>query len=168
MEEVIDKMTSRDTKERLWGVERLQTFLDQSQKGLSANEVLNLMDASMPLLRDNNHKVCQGILHALTSATTVSGEHFKMHLNQLIPAIIERLGDNKQSVRDAGRRLLLALMEVFMHSTIIRKISFFVHTIITCKLVTKNRGHNFVPNSQAFICLPCGPCLLSILSSKHM
>lgn len=123
MEEVIDKLTRRDTKERLLGVERLQTFLDHSQKGLSANEVLNLVDASMPLLRDNNHKVCQGILHALTFATTISGEHFKLHFNQLVPAIIERLGDNKQSVRDAGRRFLLAFMEVFMHSTLVGKIS---------------------------------------------
>lgn len=123
MEEVIDKLTRRDTKERLLGVERLQTFLDHSQKGLSANEVLNLVDASMPLLRDNNHKVCQGILHALTSATTISGEHFKLHFNQLVPTIIERLGDNKQSVRDAGRRFLLAFMEVFMHSTLVGKIS---------------------------------------------
>lgn len=121
MEEVIDKMTRRDTKERLLGVEKLQTFLDQSQKSLSANEVLNLVDASMPLLRDNNHKVCQGILHALTSAATLSGEHFKLHFNQLVPAIIERLGDSKQSVRDAGRRLLLAFMEVFMHSIVVGK-----------------------------------------------
>jgi CLIP-associating protein 1/2 len=123
MEEVIDKLTRRDTKERLLGVERLQTFLDHSQKGLSANEVLNLVDASMSLLRDNNHKVCKGILHALTSATTISGEHFKLHFNQLVPTIIERLGDNKQSVRDAGRRFLLAFMEVFMHSTLVGKIS---------------------------------------------
>lgn len=129
MEEIIDKMTRRDTKERLLGVERLQTFLDQSQKSLSANEVLNLVDASMPLLRDNNHKVCQGILHALTSAATISGEHFKLHLNQLVPPIIERLGDSKQSVRDAGRRLLLALMEVFMHSAIVGTNSSFFCTI---------------------------------------
>lgn len=121
MEEVIDKMTRRDTKERLLGVERLQTFLDRSQKSLSTNEVLNLVDASMPLLRDNNHKVCQGILHALTSATTLSGEHFKLHFNQLVPAIIERLGDSKQSVRDASRRLLLAFMEVFMHFIVVGK-----------------------------------------------
>lgn len=129
MEEIIDKMTRRDTKERLLVVERLQTFLDQSQKSLSANEVLNLVDASMPLLRDNNHKVCQGILHALTSAATISGEHFKLHLNQLVPPIIERLGDSKQSVRDAGRRLLLALMEVFMHSAIVGTNSSFFCTI---------------------------------------
>lgn len=129
MEEIINKMTRRDTKERLLGVERLQTFLDQSQKSLSANEVLNLVDASMPLLRDNNHKVCQGILHALTSAATISGEHFKLHLNQLVPPIIERLGDSKQSVRDAGRRLLLALMEVFMHSAIVGTNSSFFCTI---------------------------------------
>ena len=129
MEEIINKMTRRDTKERLLGVERLQTFLDQSQKSISANEVLNLVDASMPLLRDNNHKVCQGILHALTSAATISGEHFKLHLNQLVPPIIERLGDSKQSVRDAGRRLLLALMEVFMHSAIVGTISSFFCTI---------------------------------------
>lgn len=130
MEEVIDKMTTKDTKERLSGVERLQSLLGRSQKSLSAHEVVNLVDASMPLLRDNNYKVCEGVLHALTSVATVSGEHLKLHFNQLLPAVVERLGDSKQSVRDAGRRLLLALMEVSMHSATVGRISSFLHNIM--------------------------------------
>lgn len=106
------QLQSKDTKERMAGVERLQTLLEQCRKSLSSSETASLVDASMSLLKDNNFKVCQGALQALASAAAVAGEHLKLHFGALLPAIVERLGDSKQPVRDAGRRLLLALMEV--------------------------------------------------------
>ncbi|CAM6093819.1 unnamed protein product [Calypogeia fissa] len=112
MEEAIEQLQAKDTKERMAGVERLQTLLEQSRKGLSSNEVGNLVDASLVLLKDNNFRVSQGTLQALASAAALAGEHLKLHFNSLLPAIVERLGDGKQPVRDAGRRLLLALMEI--------------------------------------------------------
>ena len=118
MEEALEQLQGGDTKERLAGVERLQKFLDQSQKNLSEKEVMNLVDASTVLLKDNNFKVCQGTLHLLTLAAAMSGEYLKVHINQLVPAVVERLGDSKQTVRDAGRRLLLVLMEVLFTSSL--------------------------------------------------
>jgi hypothetical protein len=116
MEEAIEMVQAKDTKERMAGVERLQQLLEHSTKSLSATEVSNLVDASMALLKDNNFRVSQGALQALAFAASLSGEHLKLHFNALLPAIVERLGDGKQPVRDAARRLLLALMEVFFLS----------------------------------------------------
>jgi CLIP-associating protein 1/2 len=90
----------------------VQKFLDQNQKNLSEKEVMNLVDASSVLLKDNNFKVCQGTLHLLTLVAAMSGKYLKAHINQLVPTVVERLGDSKQTVRDADRRLLLDLMEV--------------------------------------------------------
>jgi CLIP-associating protein 1/2 len=112
MEEALELLQAKDTKERMAGVERLQALLEQSRRSLSALEVANLVDASLVLLKDNNFRVCQGTLQALASASALSSEHLKLHFNVLLPAIAERLGDGKQPVRDAARRLLLALMEV--------------------------------------------------------
>lgn len=127
MEDAIEQLQARDPKERLAGVEKLQTLLDQSRRSLSANEVQNLVDASISALRDNNFKVCQGTLHALASAAAVAGEHLKVHFNQLVPAVVERLGDSKQTVRDAGRRLLLAFMEVSCSQKRKRQFERFLH-----------------------------------------
>jgi CLIP-associating protein 1/2 len=121
MEEAIAQLQAKDTKERMAGVERLQVLLEQSRKSLSPTEVGNLVDASVSLLKDHNFRVCEGALQALASAAALAGEHLKVHFNALLPLIVERLGDGKQSVRDAGRRLLLALMEISSPTLIVER-----------------------------------------------
>ncbi|KAH7387488.1 hypothetical protein KP509_16G025400 [Ceratopteris richardii] len=121
MDEVLELLQSKDTKERMAGVERLQDLLEQSRRSLTATEVANLVDASLVLLKDNNFRICQGALQALASASALSSEHLKLHFNVLLPAIVERLGDGKQPVRDAARRLLLALMEISSPTIIVER-----------------------------------------------
>ncbi|KAG1359692.1 CLIP-associated protein [Cocos nucifera] len=111
MEEALDLARAKDAKERMAGVERHHQFLEASSKSLSLAEVASLVDCCMDLLKDGNFRISQGALQALSSAAVLSGEHFKLHLNALIPAIVERLGDGKQPVRDAARQLLLTIME---------------------------------------------------------
>jgi CLIP-associating protein 1/2 len=108
MEECFVLLRSKDTKERLQALVRAQNLAEH----LDLGEVTELTDISLDLLKDNNFKVCLGILLVLTKAVSNSGDHFKHQLNSLLPSVVERLGDGKQPVREAGRRLLLALMEV--------------------------------------------------------
>ncbi|KAL6502938.1 hypothetical protein OROHE_024106 [Orobanche hederae] len=111
MEEALELARAKDTKERMAGVERLHQLLEASRKTLLSSEVTSLVDVCLDLLKDNNFRVSQGALQALDSAAVLSGEHLKLHFNALVPAAVERLGDAKQPVRDAARRLLLTLME---------------------------------------------------------
>ena len=104
---------AKDTKERMAGVERLHHLLEASRKPLTSSEVTSLVDTCLDLLKDNsNFRVSQGGLQALASAAVLAGDNLKIHFNALVPAAVERLGDAKQPVRDAARRLLLTLMEV--------------------------------------------------------
>ncbi|GKF49331.1 CLIP-associated protein-like protein [Tanacetum coccineum] len=113
MEEALEMARSKDTKERMAGVERLHELLEASRKSLTSSEVTALVDTCLDLLKDNNNfRVSQGGLMALDSAAVLSGEHLKLHFNALVPATVERLGDSKQPVRDAARRLLITLMQV--------------------------------------------------------
>lgn len=114
MEEALELARTKDTKERMAGVERLHQLLEASRKSLTSSEVTSLVDCCLDLLKDNNFRVSQGALQALASAAVLSGEHFKLHFNALVPAVVDRLGDAKQPVRDAARRLLLTLMEVHL------------------------------------------------------
>ncbi|KAL0437301.1 UNVERIFIED_CONTAM: CLIP-associated protein [Sesamum radiatum] len=111
MEEALELARAKDTKERMAGVERLHQLLEASRKSLTPSEVTSLVDVCLDLLKDNNFRVSQGALQALASAAVLAGEHLKLHFNALVPAVVERLGDAKQPVRDAARRLLLTLME---------------------------------------------------------
>ncbi|KAI3678744.1 hypothetical protein L6452_38047 [Arctium lappa] len=121
MEEALEMARAKDTKERMAGVERLLELLEASRKSLSSSEVTSLVDCCLDLLKDNNFRVSQGGLQALDSAAIVSGDHFKLHFNALVPATVERLGDAKQPVRDAARRLLVTLMQVSSPTLIVER-----------------------------------------------
>ncbi|KAJ9176533.1 hypothetical protein P3X46_011836 [Hevea brasiliensis] len=128
MEEALELARAKDTKERMAGVERLHQLLEASRKSLSSAETTSLVDCCLDLLKDNNFKVSQGALQALASAAVLSGEHLKLHFNALVPAVVERLGDGKQPVRDAARRLLLTLMEVSSPTIIVERAGSFAWT----------------------------------------
>ncbi|XP_073063595.1 CLIP-associated protein-like [Primulina eburnea] len=128
MEEALELARAKDTKERMAGVERLHELLEASRKTYSATEVASLVDVCLDLLKDNNFRVSQGALQALDSAAVLSGEHLKLHFNALVPAVVERLGDSKQPVRDAARRLLLTLMEVSSPTIIVERAGSYAWT----------------------------------------
>ncbi|KNA13981.1 hypothetical protein SOVF_111640 [Spinacia oleracea] len=121
MEEALELARAKDTKERMAGVEHLHQLLEASRKPLTSSEVTSLVDTCIDLLKDNNFRVSQGGLLALASAAVLSGDHFKIHFNALVPATVERLGDAKQPVRDAARRLLVTLMEVSSPTIIVER-----------------------------------------------
>ncbi|CAJ2651628.1 unnamed protein product [Trifolium pratense] len=110
------------------GVDRLHQVLEASRKSLSSTEVTSLVDCCLDLLKDSSFRVTQGALQALASASVLSGDHFKLHFNALVPAVVDRLGDAKQPVRDAARRLLLTLMEVSSPTIIVERAGSFAWT----------------------------------------
>ncbi|KGN44556.1 CLIP-associated protein isoform X1 [Cucumis sativus] len=121
MEEALELARAKDTKERMAGVERLYELLEASRKSLNSAETTSLVDCCLDLLKDNNFRVSQGALQALASAAVLSGDHLKLHFNALVPAAVERLGDAKQPVREAARRLLLTLMEISSPTIIVER-----------------------------------------------
>ncbi|XAR58694.1 hypothetical protein NMG60_11014186 [Bertholletia excelsa] len=128
MEEALEMARAKDAKERMAAVERLYELLEASRKSLSPSEVASLVDCCLDLFKDSNFKVSQGALQALASAAVLSGEHLKLHFNALVPAVVERLGDGKQPVRDAARRLLLTLMEVSSPTIIVERAGSYAWT----------------------------------------
>ncbi|XP_020239124.1 CLIP-associated protein [Cajanus cajan] len=128
MEEALELARAKDAKERMAGVERLHEVLEASRRSLGAAEVTALVDCCLDLLKDSSFKVSQGALQALDSAAVRAGDHFKLHFNALVPAVVERLGDAKQPVRDAARRLLLTLMEVSSPTIIVERAGSYAWT----------------------------------------
>ncbi|OIW05075.1 hypothetical protein TanjilG_06211 [Lupinus angustifolius] len=125
MEEALELTRAKDAKERMAGVERLHHLLEASRKSLTSSQVTSLIHSSFDLLSDNNFRVSQVTLQSLASAAVLSGDHFKLHFNALLPAVVERLGDAKHPVRDAATRLLLTLMEVSSPTIIVERAGSF-------------------------------------------
>ncbi|XP_060174865.1 CLIP-associated protein-like isoform X1 [Lycium barbarum] len=121
MEAALELARAKDTKSRMAGVEHLHQVLEASRKTLTSIEVTSLVDVCLDLLKDSNFRVSQGALQSLASAAVLSGEHLKLHFNAVLPAVVERLGDGKQPVRDAARHLLLTLMEVSSPTIIVER-----------------------------------------------
>ncbi|KAG6487885.1 hypothetical protein ZIOFF_056623 [Zingiber officinale] len=128
MEEALEMVRVKDTKERMAGVERLRQVLEATTRSLSAAEVTALVDSCMDLLKDSNFRVSQGALQGLSAAAVLSGENLKLHFNGLVPAVVERLGDGKQPVRDAARQLLITLMEVSSPTIIVERAGSYAWT----------------------------------------
>ncbi|KAI3892714.1 hypothetical protein MKX03_020765 [Papaver bracteatum] len=128
MEDALEMARSKDTKERMAGVERVHSLLEASRKSMTSMEITSLVDCCLDLLKDNNFRVSQGALQALAFAAVLSGEHLKLHFNSLVPAVVERLGDAKQPVRDAARSLLLTLMEVSSPTIIVERAGSYAWT----------------------------------------
>ncbi|CAL0299631.1 unnamed protein product [Lupinus luteus] len=98
MEEALELVRAKDAKERMAGVELLHQLLEASRRTLTSTEVTNLVRCCLDLLNDNSFRVSQGALQALASAAVLSAENFKLHLNTIVPAAVDRLGDAKQPV----------------------------------------------------------------------
>ncbi|KAI4353039.1 hypothetical protein L6164_002017 [Bauhinia variegata] len=114
MEEVLKLPRGKDMKEMMAGVKCLHRLSKVPKKNLISLEVASHIDCCIDFLKDNNLKVSQGTPQSLAFATMLSGEHFKIHFNALVLVVVDRLGDAKQPIRDATRRLLLTLMEVLL------------------------------------------------------
>eukprot|EP00898_Chlorokybus_atmophyticus_P009129 jgi/Chlat1/9217/Chrsp98S08480 len=117
MDSALALVFEKDTKKRLQGVGELQELL--CKNGASSASLFApsnfpaLLEALLPLLKDNNFRVCEGALLVIKSLLPRTGEAtVRSQLTKLLPPVVERLGDGKQPVRDAGRRLLLLLMQV--------------------------------------------------------
>ncbi|KAM1575660.1 hypothetical protein PS2_031928 [Malus domestica] len=108
MEEVLELAHAKDTKEHMAGVERLHQLLEASRKSLTSSEVTSLLDCCLDLLKDNNFRVSQGTLQALTSAAGFSGNHLK--LCRPLPPPLGSLGTTSRSI---SMRLFPLLLSVW-------------------------------------------------------
>ena len=74
------------------------------------DEAGKIADAVAQLLKENNFKICVAALNAAALGVMGAPEHFRHHVPLFLPAVFDRLGDLKAPVREAARKLLVALM----------------------------------------------------------
>lgn len=113
MDRALDQARSDDPKVRLAALDRLHSLLDASTKPLSAPDMAALVTQCLEALGvESDSREALRALQCLALAAVISGDVMKIHFEALLPVVVERLGDQLKSLRDAARGLLLTLMEV--------------------------------------------------------
>ncbi|CAL1546836.1 unnamed protein product [Lymnaea stagnalis] len=112
LEDFIEGVMTQDTKKRLQTHAELIPFLSDPRSSLECQEfnVDQLVEGLANWVKSSNFKVSLNGLEVLCLMVDRMGENFKPHVTTVLPAVIDRLGDSKDHVRDMAQQLLLKLM----------------------------------------------------------
>ena len=114
-------LAEKDTKERLAGVARLQEHLQRHGVDDTSTEG-SLVDSLVGVLGDNNFKICQTALCCLELVVEHLGSRFRSYFNVVLNSLVERLGDNKATVRAKALDVLQWIVRALSPASCIDKV----------------------------------------------
>ncbi|CAH3023339.1 unnamed protein product, partial [Porites evermanni] len=112
LEGILAAVNSQDTQKRLKAAEDLSTYLSDPSNRIEFIGFDKLLDGLVAWVNSSNFKLSLTGLDLLHQIVDRLGANFRSHLLPVVPAIIERLGDSKQQVRDSSQDLLQKFMIV--------------------------------------------------------
>lgn len=104
-------LDTTDTKVKLTVTNNLLAYLSNPENSLECEDIGIFMDAMVPWMQSSNSKVSQNSIDVLTNFADRMGTDFKPYLQMVISPIVDRLGDNKEVVREKAQLFLLKLLE---------------------------------------------------------
>ena len=122
MDELLESARSADPANQAAVMQQIDQFLAKwhvSGKELSVDESISLVQLCTDLLKDSDSSVSRGALDALSFIMALSAggadQRLMARLDGMTPVVLERLGDESHHVREASRRFLVSLMEVYAY-----------------------------------------------------
>jgi len=108
----MEPVVSHDTKVRLQTHNDLVPFLSDPRSSLDLRDFDSeqFIEGLAQWVKSSNFKVSLNGLEVLCLMVDRMGEQFKTHVTTVLPAVIDRLGDSKDQVREMAQQLLLKLM----------------------------------------------------------
>nr|XP_058972791.1 CLIP-associating protein 1-A-like isoform X2 [Pocillopora verrucosa] len=110
LEGILAAVTSQDTQRRLKAAEDFSNYLSVPSNGIEFIGFDKLLDGLVGWVNSSNFKISLTGLDLLHQIVDRLGANFRSHLLPVVPAIVERLGDSKQQVRDSAQELLQKFM----------------------------------------------------------
>ncbi|XP_049771391.1 CLIP-associating protein 1-A-like, partial [Schistocerca cancellata] len=104
-------LDTSDTKVKLTVTNNLLAYLSNPENSLECEDICLFMDAMVPWMQSGNSKVSQNSIDVLTNFADRMGTDFKPYLHMVISPVVDRLGDNKEVVREKAQLFLLKLLE---------------------------------------------------------
>ncbi|XP_049844467.1 CLIP-associating protein 1-A isoform X1 [Schistocerca gregaria] len=104
-------LDTSDTKVKLTVTNNLLAYLSNPENSLECEDIGLFMDAMVPWMQSPNSKLSQNSIDVLTNFADRMGTDFKPYLQMVISPVVDRLGDNKEVVREKAQLFLLKLLE---------------------------------------------------------
>ncbi|XP_066245678.1 CLIP-associating protein 1-A isoform X2 [Euwallacea similis] len=100
-----------DTRLRQQLGQDLLAFLAEPANSITCQDIGQFVDSLVPWTHNSNYKVASLGIEILTFLVDRLGHDFKPYLQTVLPAIVDRLGDSKDTVREKAQLLILKLLE---------------------------------------------------------
>ncbi|XP_038058526.1 CLIP-associating protein 1-like isoform X3 [Patiria miniata] len=110
LDSIVAQILKPDTQSRLQASHEFQMFLADEDNQLVCENFDRLVDALVSWVNCSNFKVSLCGLECLTCLVDRMEEKFKTHIGTVLPAVVDRLGDGKDQVREQAQALIQKLM----------------------------------------------------------
>lgn len=107
----IQQMPKADMRVKVQLAEDLVTFLSDEINSIVCTDMGFLIDNLMPWLTGSHFKIAQKSLEAFSELIKRLGSDFTAYTATVLPHVIDRLGDSRDTVREKAQLLLRDLME---------------------------------------------------------
>ncbi|XP_017843036.2 CLIP-associating protein [Drosophila busckii] len=107
----IQQMPKADMRVKVQLAEDLVTFLSDDTNSIVCTDMGFLIDNLMPWLTGSHFKIAQKSLEAFSELIKHLGSDFNAYTATVLPHVIDRLGDSRDTVREKAQLLLRDLME---------------------------------------------------------
>lgn len=116
-------LTTADTKAKLTIGAKLQTYLseassstdpngsDDGSPNIQCSDIGLFVDSLLPWIQSSNYKVSLQGLEIMIELCDKMRYDFRPFVSAILPVIIDRLGDSKETIRDKSQYFLMKLME---------------------------------------------------------
>nr|XP_015837162.1 PREDICTED: CLIP-associating protein 1-B isoform X6 [Tribolium castaneum] len=121
----IPHLSKADTRFRLQVGTDLLAFLAEPSNSVYCQDIGLLIDGLIPWMQSSNYKVSSNGIEVMTYLIDRLGTDFRPYLQTVLPNVIDRLGDAKDTVREKAQLLILKLLErnVLSPQTLLEKLT---------------------------------------------
>lgn len=124
----ITQMNKSDMRIKTQLAEDLVTYLSDYENSIICSDMGLLIDGLIPWMTGSHFKIAQRALESFTELVGRLGQDFNAYTSTVLPHVVDRLGDSRDTVREKAQLLLQKLMEcrVLMPQQLLEKLA------ITC------------------------------------
>ncbi|XP_017770144.1 PREDICTED: CLIP-associating protein isoform X3 [Nicrophorus vespilloides] len=111
LDEFLPHLPKADTKFRQQLGVDLLAFLAEPSNPITCQDIGQLVDGLIPWMQSSNYKVSSNGIEIMTYLVDRLGYDFRPYLQTVLPCVIDRLGDARDTVREKAQLLILKLLE---------------------------------------------------------
>ena len=111
MDEFYKFLSTTDTKKKQSVGTEIIDYLDNQDNGIECEDIGAFIDGLVPWMQSSNFKVSQNGLDITGQLVCRLGGSFKPYLHTVLPAVTDRLGDGRESVRERAQNVVGLIMD---------------------------------------------------------